>query len=448
MGKPRIGVLDVRGAMPHYEQLPFNYIVDSPNMIKDLDMLILPPGSLVESRVIERYSWISKDVWEFADRGGIIVGVCSGLQLLSRRINLGFRRPNYVEGLGILDVIIEPLVITGPSEVTITGESWATEGLVGTTISGWRAHTYGRIMLGPEAKIVGESLVNRFNYKFQRASVPALIISTRFNVIGTMVHGILGPKSPITMNIMSRLGADDITSYYRNYWESPRGEPKLITITSTMSGEGKTLITTALAHCLSKRGFIVGVAKLGSDVRDLHPSLYILRKPLMPWMSIKLNWGGGLGWLWPSEALNNLPKLDYLIIEGVMGLLTGSSRDSRDKPASTWGFIRNVDTEVILVISPTYDGIEGALERLRSHVKLLSSIGRKPSLVIINRHYGDEEENEAVRSASEELGIRIITLGKLSISSRPEEEMDLEEYAEAAIEVSRYLCSHVERDLD
>jgi cobyrinic acid a,c-diamide synthase len=442
VGKPKIGVLDVRGAMPYYEPLPFNYIIDSPGLIKNMDMVILPPGSLMESRVLERYGWIRGELWEFAERGGAIVGTCSGLQLLSRRLNLSTRYPAYIDGLGILDVIVEPLVATGPVNVRITGESWVTEGLVGTTITGWQAHTYGKLMIGPEAQVVGESDLARFNYRFQRASLPTLIVSRKLNVFGTMVHGILGPSSPIVVNIAEKLDLGDIREYYRDTWGIPGdGEPRLVTVVSTMSGEGKTLITTAIVHCLSRRGFKVGVAKLGGDVRDLHPSLYMLRKQFMPWMSIKLNWGEeGLGWLWPHEALRNLPRLDYLIIEGVMGLLTGSSRDEENRPASTWGFIRGVETMVVLVISPTHDGIEGALERVRSHVELLSRIGRKPTLVVLNRYYGGEKEWGAVERASVELNIRIKALGKLGMSSKPEEEMDLGEYAEAAEEISESIC--------
>jgi hypothetical protein len=87
----RIGILKVRGAMPHYEELPFNIYVDESGMIRDLDALIIPPGTLVESRVLERYGWLSREVWDFVERGGIVVGVCSGVQFLSKSINLNVR---------------------------------------------------------------------------------------------------------------------------------------------------------------------------------------------------------------------------------------------------------------------------------------------------------------------------------------------------------------------
>lgn len=41
----KIGILNVRGAMPYYEELPFNVLVDEPGIIRDLDLLILPPGT-------------------------------------------------------------------------------------------------------------------------------------------------------------------------------------------------------------------------------------------------------------------------------------------------------------------------------------------------------------------------------------------------------------------
>lgn len=39
---PRIGILKLRGAMPHYEDLPFNIYVNEQGIIKNLDALILP----------------------------------------------------------------------------------------------------------------------------------------------------------------------------------------------------------------------------------------------------------------------------------------------------------------------------------------------------------------------------------------------------------------------
>ena len=133
----KIGILNVRGGMPYYEELPFNVHVDGPGIIRELDALIIPPGTLVESGVLERYGWLRNEVWEFAERGGVVVGICSGLQLLSKRVNLNVRGlPGYVEGLGILSISFEPLIVTGPVRVRVTNESWITRGLVNAELSG------------------------------------------------------------------------------------------------------------------------------------------------------------------------------------------------------------------------------------------------------------------------------------------------------------------------
>jgi cobyric acid synthase len=458
----RIGILKVRGAMPHYEELPFNIYVDRPGMIRDLDALIIPPGTLVESRVLERYGWLGREVWDFVERGGTVVGVCSGVQLLSKSINLNVRGlPGYVEGLGVLNISLEPLIVTGPVLVKVINESWATRGLVNTELGGWQAHTYGKInVLNNDVQIDGVSTITRYNYRNATLETPTLVSSRKYRVFGTMVHGILGPNSPISKNLFNELGIHDeriIREYYKlsdeRAW-APREDapriPRIITVASTMTGEGKTLLTSALVHCLSREGYYVGVAKLGGDIRDLHPSLYVLKRPFKPWMSIMLRWDDeALGWVGWREALSNAAGLglDYLVVEGVMGLLTGSSRDSEDVFSSTIGFIKQVGTDVILIASAAYDGVEGAIFRLRSYIKELIEIGRKPIIAVLNNMYhGTHEDEEVVRFRREleGLSIRLMTIDALPISSKPEELIDLGDYEEAAVKISEEsLCEHL-----
>ena len=458
----KIGILNVRGAMPYYEELPFNILVDEPGIIKDLDLLILPPGTLVESQVLQRYDWIEREVWDYVERSGFTVGVCSGVQLLSKAVNLNVKGlPGYSRGLGILDVAFEPLIVTGPVRVRITGESWATRNLVGTELMGWQAHTYGKLItLSDNVKVVGTSHVPRHNYKNLGVETPTLVVSRKYNVFGTMVHGILGRESPIMRNILHEVGItdDDVTNYYRNYREndwiskgrvSPEASTRVITVASTMTGEGKTLITSALAYCLSRAGYYVGIAKLAGDIRDLHPGLYILNRPFKPWMSIRLRWGSrSLGWVNWQETLSTVRDigLDVLIVEGVMGLLTGSSRRYRRGFSSTLGFIRQVNTDVVLIASAGFDGIEGALLRLETHIHLLDRYGRRPILVILNNAYGGVHENRVLRRFMRKvnkLGIPFVAIKSLPMSSKPEELIDLEDYKDAAIRISGELCNIV-----
>ncbi len=458
----KIGVLNVRGAMPYYEELPFNVLISEPGIIKDLDLLVLPPGTLVESQALQRHGWIEKEVWEYVERGGFVVGVCSGTQLLSRAVNLNVRGlPGYSRGLGILDVIFEPLIVTGPVRVKVVGESWATKGLEGTELVGWQAHTYGRmVILSNDTQVVGISRISRYNYRNSELNAPTLIISRKYNVFGTMVHGILGLGSPIMRNILREAGINvehGIEDYYEHYrgrdWGgegrliSNRKKARVIVVTSTMTGEGKTLITNAITYCLDRAGYYVGVAKLAGDIRDLHPSLYTLNRPFKPWMSIRLRWGPkSLGWVSWREALKSIRSigLDALVVEGVMGLLTGSSRRYRRGFSSTLGFIRLSGADVVLVASANLDGIEGALFRLRTYIDLLIRYGKKPILAILNNAYGGAHENRSLRDFERRmsrLGIQFITVSPLMMHSKPEELIDLEDYREAAIEISSKLCN-------
>lgn len=462
----RIGVLDVRGSMPYYEELPFNVHVRDKGVIPSLDVLIIPPGSQVESMVLERYPWMYREIWEFVERGGVVVGVCSGLQLLSKSINLNVKGlPGRVNGLGILDITVEPLIITGPVKVRITRESWATKGLRGVELIGWHAHTYGRLVVRGE-DVVGLIITGRFNYMNKQLEIPSLVVSRKYRVFGTMTHGIMGKNSPIMRNILSELGFyGDPSELYRDFDEHSWlineaathhviNKPRLLTVISTMSGEGKTLITAAITHCLSLMGYNVGVAKLGGDVRDLHPSLYMLKKPLRPWMSIRLTWDNAeLGLMPWGEVVSGIPGIDILVIEGVMGLLTGSSRDSGDVISSTLGFVRSTSSDVILVASASLDGIEGAVFRLRAYLNLLKELNINVRLVIINEAYHGHNEDLLIRSFINELrgmGINAMVIDRLSISSKPEELIDLGDYEEAAIKIGEEfgLCEALAKSLD
>ena len=81
-----IGLLDINGTLPCFEgfgSLPTK-IIDEKNIfeIKDLDMLVIPGGSIVESGSLTEN--LKKEILEF---NGYIIGICSGFQILSERNN-------------------------------------------------------------------------------------------------------------------------------------------------------------------------------------------------------------------------------------------------------------------------------------------------------------------------------------------------------------------------
>ena len=88
-----IGILDIKGSLPCFENfgdLP-TLIVNEDNIqsIRDLDMLIIPGGSLIESFSLNEE--LKKHLLEF---DGILFGVCSGFQVLSKRVDIG-RKSQY-----------------------------------------------------------------------------------------------------------------------------------------------------------------------------------------------------------------------------------------------------------------------------------------------------------------------------------------------------------------
>ena len=75
--------------------------------------------------------------------------------------------------------------------------------------------------------------------------------------------------------------------------------PKLLMVTALGSGSGKTFIVTGIAGALKKRGYKVGVIKVGGDIRDAVSSLYLIKEPMKEYSSIKI---GESGWM-PLEQV-------------------------------------------------------------------------------------------------------------------------------------------------
>ena len=88
----------------------------------------------------------------------------------------------------------------------------------------------------------------------------------------------------------------------RNSYKDIKG-PKIIMMASTGSDSGKTFLTTGLVGVLRKRGYKVGVLKVGPDTRDIVPSLYLNKEKMERFSSIKI---GGLGWKDFEEVLESV----------------------------------------------------------------------------------------------------------------------------------------------
>ena len=167
----KIGLTYVKGAVPGYENfghLPTdlvksNGLVNGNRAHEELDALIIPGGTIVESESIKKDSDLAKEIYSMNKEGKPIVGICSGFQLLANQTDVGRKSPIPIikEGLGLLDVDFSPLISTDQVEGEIVGDSFLTKNIDGP-VTGFHCHTYGDIK--GEAKPLIYSELKRINY--------------------------------------------------------------------------------------------------------------------------------------------------------------------------------------------------------------------------------------------------------------------------------------------
>jgi cobyric acid synthase len=163
-----------------------------------------------------------------------------------------------------------------------------------------------------------------------------------------------------------------------------RSIPPMIMIGSTGSDSGKTFITTGLAGAFTKKGLNVAVLKVGPDVRDTEPSLYLTKNKMEEYTSIKI---GHLGWMDIENTLKRLrsSKYDIVIIEGVMSVFTGLLNEKI--PYSGAEIAASSDIPMILVSGVNKGGIESAAVDIVSHAKKLKEINVNVNGIILNKFY-------------------------------------------------------------
>jgi cobyric acid synthase len=139
----RIGLAYLPGALPCFENfgnLPTDLVckdgqVNGKPASEVLDMLIIPGGSLVESQSVN--SVVSREILKMAEAGKFVLGICSGFQVLANRTDMGQLStvPIVKEGLGLIDVEVQPLVCTDQVNAQIVGKSFLCD-IVGENVSG------------------------------------------------------------------------------------------------------------------------------------------------------------------------------------------------------------------------------------------------------------------------------------------------------------------------
>ncbi|HHY01099.1 MAG TPA: AAA family ATPase [Methanothermobacter sp.] len=467
-----IGLLYVKGSLPAFENfgklpthlLKENGMINGQKAYEVLDGLILPGGSIVESQSISRE--VETVIKKMNSQGKFILGMCSGFQVLANKTDIGRKSPFPIEkeGLGILNVTFHPLIGTDRVESEVVDESFLTKGMVGQTVTGFHCHTYGDIR--GNAPPIFFSKVKRTNYAENPRMILSGVRNDEGNVIGTMLHASLDENPSLVDNILKFIDANhkdfleiyeankvlvnkmkgevgigcDIYSDYRLPTDKPKTPPWLM-IAGTGSDSGKTFITTGIVGVLRKKGYKVCVLKIGPDIRDLAPSLYLNKEKMEEYSSIQI---GGLGWKNLEEIITDVngQNYDLILVEGVMSIFTGILNEKI--PFSTAEIAKAGKIPVLLVTGCNKGGIETAAIDLASHTDMLQKIGIKTAGLILNKVYNEKIAETALNYLKNTTQLEWVgKVPKVQLTARggtPEVEIKLEDFCCKAIEtVEKYL---------
>lgn len=467
----RIGLAYLPGSLPCFEGfggLPTDIVkgdgvVDGSPASDVLDMMIIPGGSLVESQ--SACGGILGEISKMAELGKPVLGVCSGFQILAKETDVGRLSsiPITRGGIGLLDAKFKPLICTDRVKATVTGKSFITEGVSGE-LSGFHCHTYGRVELGDDARRVLVSHVHRVNYRKDPQDLVSGVANEGGNVVGVLVHALLDRNPAIVDSIARslRMGEDGLEGVRRANSslmrrirreigvstdvyapETPaasRGRAAMVLVTAIASGSGKTVVVAGLAGALKKRGLRVGVMKVGGDIRDAVPALYLIKEPVMDFTSLRI---GESGWSPPAAAVVEGGKTyDFLIIEGAMSVLTGVFNDCVQRPSSTAEVAAALGAPTVLVVGCDKEGIEGALLNALAYAKALKAAGLRVEGVIMNKvsptYLAGGVRYEVERSLMNS-GVRLLgMIPRANLEGRgaiPEVEIRYEEFCAKALEL-------------
>ncbi|MCX8150702.1 MAG: AAA family ATPase [Candidatus Bathyarchaeota archaeon] len=471
--KHRIGLAYLPGALPCFENfgnLPTDIVcgdglVAGEPSSEVLDMLIIPGGSLVESQTVR--DGISREILKMADAGKFVLGICSGFQILSRGTDIGrlSATPIIREGLGLLDVEFKPLICTDHVQATVVDKTYLTN-KVGAEVLGFHCHTYGSITVGKSAKSMLVSQTKRLNYRKDEQKLVSGVANKEGNVVGVLLHSLLDQNPIIIEGITESLDIKPIelqrirainkklqqeikreigisTNVHTKNQKKNKKLQKvpLLLLTALGSGSGKTFIVTALAAALKKRGIHVGVLKVGGDIRDLVPALYLIKEPIRGYSSIKI---GESGWRPIFDAVADAGKdYDFLIVEGAMSAFTGLLMNKTKKPSSTIEVAATLDAATVVVAGCEKEGIESALVNTLNYVKLSQKLGVKVKGVIFNKirmSYITNEIQNFLQRSLKNAGVELVGLvPRVDVEGRgtiPEVEIKYEEFGAKALEIA------------
>ena len=418
----KIGLAYINGAVPGFEDfgcLPTdivkeNGLVNGNKASDELDALIIPGGTLIESNDINM--GLNTEIKKMARDGKPIIGICAGFQLLSNQIDIGRKSPVPIvkPGLGLIDVNFSPLITSDRVKAKVFKNSFLVKNQ-DEDVNGFHTHTYGKVE--GDAKPLFYSKVQRMNYGDTNEKGDYNIFSGACNddgnVIGTMIHGILDENPIIVENLLKQIDARDTDEIYNRNMEvkkylnsevgintgikvpqiQPNKKPKYLMIGSNGSDSGKTFILTGLAGALRKRGYKVALLKVGPDVRDIIPGLYLTKGKMEDFASVKI---GHLGWADIESTIAKLNSSDYdiVLIEGVMSVFTGLLNEKVPFSAAEIAMSSNIP--MILASGVNKGGIESAAIDLVSHANMLEKFGVDVEAILLNKVYNDDIFDQVV----------------------------------------------------
>jgi cobyric acid synthase len=479
----KIGLLYVKGSLPAFEDfggLPTdlvkeNGLVKGKKAHKELDGLIIPGGSIMESQSLSPD--LEREIRTMESQGSFLLGMCSGFQLLANMTDIGRKSPCPVErqGLGILNVSFHPLIGTDRVEAEVAGDSFLTRGIVGQTVTGFHCHTYGDIR--GDSPPIFFSRVKRTDYSNNPRKILSGVRNEEGNVVGTMLHASLDENPVLVDNILQYLDADEkdllrIHGANQELVKKMKGEvgigadiraahimnstpkqssrssekkgstlPPFLMIGSTGSDSGKTFLTTGIVGILKKNGYRVGVLKVGPDIRDLVPSLYLNKEKMENFSSIQI---GKLGWKNLEIILTDIKGQNYdlILVEGVMSIFTGILNPKT--PYSSAEIAKAGNIPVIIVSGCNKGGIESAALDIAAHVNMMKNMGIITKGAILNRVYDENIANDALNYLENITHLEFISqVPKVRMEVRggtPEVEIKLENFCDKAMEtVKKYL---------
>ncbi|MEM4733859.1 MAG: AAA family ATPase, partial [Candidatus Bathyarchaeia archaeon] len=216
-------------------------------------------------------------------------------------------------------------------------------------------------------------------------------------------------------------------------------KPVFLLIAATSSGSGKTFVVSGIAGALKKRGLNVTVLKIGGDIRDLVPALYLIKEPMKAYSSIKI---GESGWRPLREVAEEASKeYDFILIEGAMNTFTGLLNESAARPSSTAEVALALGVPTVLIVSCDKEGIEGAVINALSYAQLMKRLGVKVKGVILNKariSYLTEEAKALIKRAFNNVGVELLgVIPRIELEGRgmiPEVEIRYEDFGSKALE--------------